>query len=110
MDVDDYDTYSGDEEFDESTLTNEEYDTLHEVLPKAKEALESYNRNIDELSIKEALYYNYFELEPALEELRSKFPKLKGMSNHFFQTFFLCCRLSFWFYTEDSLSSRLLIP
>lgn len=80
MDIDDdYDNYSGDEEFNEDLLTNEEYDALHVALPKAKHALSSYNSDIDELAIKEALYYNYFELEPALEELRNKFPKKKGM-------------------------------
>lgn len=80
MDIDDdYNNYSGEEEFHEDSLTNEEYEALYETLPKAKEALASYNSDIDELAIKEALYYNYFELEPALEELKAKFPKKKGM-------------------------------
>lgn len=79
MDIDGYDNYSGDEEFNEDSLTNEEYDTLYEILPELKLKLELYNAEIDELSMKEALYYNYFELEPAVEELQSKFPKKKGM-------------------------------
>lgn len=84
MDIDDdYGSYSGEEEFNEDSLTNEEYDALYETLPQAKEALASYNNDIDELAIKEALYYNYFELEPALEELKSKFPKKKGMLTSF---------------------------
>lgn len=102
MDIDDdYDNYSGDEEFNEDSLTNEEYDTLYDALPKVKEALASYNSDIDDLAIKEALYYNYFELEPALEELKSKFPKKKGMLISFLPTPSQ--------YTGDSLSSRLLI-
>lgn len=101
MDIDDdYNDYSEEEEFNEDSLTNEEYDALHEALPKAKQALSSYNSDIDELAIKEALYFHYFELEAALEELREKFPKKKGMFNSFPPA---SC------YTGDSLSSRLLI-
>lgn len=76
---DDYDVSSGEEGFNEDALNDEDYETLHEVLPLAKEAISSYNPDIDEFAIKEALYYNYFELEPSLEELRSKFSKKKGM-------------------------------
>lgn len=70
---------SGEEEFHEDSLNNEDYDRLYELLPEVKTALATYNSDIDELSMKEALYYNYFELDAALEELRSKFPKKKGM-------------------------------
>lgn len=102
MDIDDdYNNYSGEEEFHEDSLTNEEYEALYETLPQAKKALASYNSDIDELAIKEALYYNYFELEPALEELKAKFPKKKGMLISFLPTSSP--------YTGDSLSSRLLI-
>lgn len=79
MDIDGYDNYSSDEGFHEDSLTNEEYDILYELLPQVKKLLELYNPDIDEFSMKEALYYNYFELEPALEELQTKFPKKKGM-------------------------------
>lgn len=80
MDIDDdYNDYSGEEEFNEDSLTNEEYDALYAALPQAKQALASYNNDIDELAVKEALYFNYFELEPALAELRERFPKKKGM-------------------------------
>lgn len=75
----DYSDYSGEEEFHEDSLSNEEYDALYAALPKVKEALLSYNSDIPDLDIKEALYYHYFEVEPACEELRSKFPKKKGM-------------------------------
>lgn len=96
MDIDDdYNDYSGDEEFNEDSLSNEEYDALYAALPKAKDALSSYNSDIDELSIKEALYYNYFELEPALAELREKFPKKKGMLISNF-SFPICAKL-LWF-------------
>lgn len=81
---DDYDNYSGDEEFNEDALNNEDYDTLYAILPEAKAKLKSYNPDISDLDIKEALFYNYFELEPALDELKSKFPKKKGMFPHQF--------------------------
>lgn len=76
---DEYNDYSGDEEFHEDTLTNEEYDALYAAIPEVKKALSSYNPDIPDQEIKEALYYNYFEVEPATEELRKKFPKKKGM-------------------------------
>lgn len=78
---DDYKDYSGDEEFHEDALTNEEYDALYAALPEVKKALVSYNPDIPDEEIKEALYYNYFEAEPAAEELRKKYPKKKGMLN-----------------------------
>lgn len=79
----DFNDYSGDEGFHEDSLTNEEYDTLYAVLPEAKKAMSSYNSDITEEQIKEALYYNYFELEPSLDELRKNFPKKKGMLSFF---------------------------
>ncbi|RKP31241.1 hypothetical protein METBISCDRAFT_14543 [Metschnikowia bicuspidata] len=75
---DDYSDYSDNEEFHEDALHNEEYDALYAVLPEAKKALSSYNPNIPEIEIKEALYYHYFEIKPALEDLRAKFPKKKA--------------------------------
>lgn len=108
MDIDDYDNYSGDEEFNEDSLTNEEYDTLYERLGEVKQQLATYNPDIDELSIKEALYYNYFELEPALEELREKFPKKKGML-FFLSDFLLTLQSRFALALRDRLSSRMLI-
>lgn len=83
MNSNDFDNLSGEEEFHEDALNNEEYDLLYELLPKVREEMEQYNSSVDELSMKEALYYNYFELEPALEELRKKFPKKKGMLRFF---------------------------
>lgn len=77
MDIDD-DILSEEEGFHEDALNNEDYDLLYELLPTVKEAIASYNDSIDELSIKEAIYYNYFELEPTLEDLKSRFPKKKG--------------------------------
>ncbi|KAF3984977.1 hypothetical protein FT663_05478 [Candidozyma haemuli var. vulneris] len=79
MDTDEADYLSEEEGFIEDALTNEEYDQLYELLPQVKKALASYNDTIDELSIKEAIHYNYFELEPTLEDLKSRFPKKKGI-------------------------------
>lgn len=78
MDYDDDDLdYSSheEEEFDENKLNNDEYDLLHDTLPALKEKLKSYNDEIPEYDLKEALYYNYFEIEPTVEELKSKFKK-----------------------------------
>lgn len=105
---DDYDNYSNDEEgFNEDSLSNEDYDLLHDLLPKAKKELETYNKDIDELSIKEALYYNYFELDEALKEIRLKFPKKKGTF-----IYILSHNSPFADYSRrcHTLSSRLLIP
>lgn len=74
----DYDDYSGEEEFHEDSLTNDEYDVLYRALPEAKREMSLYNPDIPEQKIKEALFYHYFEIGPALEELRAKFPKKKG--------------------------------
>lgn len=78
-DLADYDNSAGEEEFNEDSLNDEEYDKLYETLPKLKELIASYNNSIDEMALKEALYYNYYELSDAIEELKSKFPKKKGM-------------------------------
>lgn len=72
---DDYDSQA--EEFDEDKLTNDEYDQLHEVLPQLKAALADYNDEIPEYDLKEALYFNYFELQPSEEEIKSRFKKSK---------------------------------
>lgn len=105
---DDYDNYSGDEEgFNEDSLSNQDYDLLHDLLPKVKKELVTYNKDIDEQSIKEALYYNYFELDEALKELRSKFPKKKGTSIHILSRNSPFTDYSRRFHT---LRSRLLIP
>ncbi|KAK7678872.1 hypothetical protein QCA50_018175 [Cerrena zonata] len=76
-DLADYDNSAGEEEFNEDSLNDEEYDKLYETLPKLKELIASYNNSIDEMALKEALYYNYYELSDAIEELKSKFPKKK---------------------------------
>lgn len=79
MDSDEADYISEEEGFNEDALTNEEYDQLYDLLPQVKQALATYNDSIEELSLKEALYYNYFELEATIEDLKSRFPKKKGM-------------------------------
>ncbi|KAK6203557.1 putative elongation factor 1 alpha-like protein [Scheffersomyces amazonensis] len=81
MDYDDEDYYSHGEdvegEFNEDSLPNDEYDKLYELLPKLKAKLKDYNDEIPQQDLKEALYYNYYELGPSIEELKSKFKKKK---------------------------------
>ena len=96
MDTDEADYLSEEEGFIEDALTNEEYDQLYELLPQVKKALASYNDTIDELSIKEAIHYNYFELEPTLEDLKSRFPKKKGMLFSLFFSPSVLSRLAFF--------------
>lgn len=71
----DYNSQGEEEEFDENKLNNEEYDLLHDMLPELKKKLKDYNDDISDYDLKEALYYNYFEIDPAIEELKSKFKK-----------------------------------
>ena len=63
---DDYEDYSQDEGFDEDKLTNEEYEQLHEVLPKLRKQLATYNDEIPEYDLKEALYANYWDVDASL--------------------------------------------
>lgn len=70
-DVADYDEY--DEEFNEDNLNDEDYDKLYEILPSLKASLASYNNEIPDADLKETLYANYFEVEPTIEELKSRF-------------------------------------
>lgn len=74
---DDYEDYSQDEGFDEDALTNEEYDQLHEALPKLRNQLASYNDEVPEYDLKEALYANYWDIEASLTEIKSRFKKSK---------------------------------
>lgn len=78
-DDDDLVDLSDGEEFNEDSLNDEDYDKLYELLPEVKKFAASYNPTIDELLLKEALYYNYFEVAGAIDELKEKFPKKKGM-------------------------------
>ncbi|CAI5760229.1 unnamed protein product [Candida verbasci] len=64
------------EEFNEDNLTNEEYQLLHDLLPQLKQKLKTYNDEIHDENLKESLYYNYFEIEPAINELKSQFKKI----------------------------------
>lgn len=81
MDYDEDDLYDhesdgqGEDVFEEYRLNNEDYDKLHEMLPILKSKLTAYNDEVPEIDLKEALYFNYFELEPSLEEIKSKFKK-----------------------------------
>ncbi|CUM62531.1 uncharacterized protein PRCAT00000082001 [Priceomyces carsonii] len=88
-DIDDFDTYSDDDNFDEDKLDNEEYSKLYDSLPKLKMAISSYNDEIPEIDLKEALYYNYYKLDETIEELKSKFPKKSKYSYIFGFSFFL---------------------
>lgn len=88
-DLADYDNYSGEEEFNEDNLDDQEYDKLYACLPQLKEDMKDYNDEILEIDLKEALYFNYYEIEEAIKELKSKYPKKKTNSMYIFQ-FFVC--------------------
>ena len=79
-DLEDYENMSG-EEFHEDNLDDEEYEKLYALLPKLKLDLATYNDEVPEEFLKEALYYNYYSIEEALNEIKEKFPKKKGMYN-----------------------------
>lgn len=103
MDLDDADYSSGEEEFNEDALNNEDYDKLYELLPVVQKEIASYNDTVDELSIKEALYYNYFDVEPAIQELKDKFPKKKGMYKPFVFRFLILAQNTLIFSSEKPL-------
>lgn len=95
LEYDDFEDVSGSEEgdiFNEDELDDKEYDELYKYLPQVKTSMSSYNDNIPETDLKEALYYNYFELDKTIEELKSRFPKKRTKSSRkyfFFFFFFL---------------------
>lgn len=78
-DLVDYANSEGEEDFNEDSLNDEEYNKLYDSLPILKQSIGTYNDTIDDLSLKEALYYNYYDITESVEELKSKFPKKKGM-------------------------------
>lgn len=79
-DLEDYQNYSAEEEaFNEEALDDAEYDKLYALLPILKQQVADYNDEMDELDMKEALYYNYYAVEEAVKELKEKYPKKKGM-------------------------------
>ena len=93
LEYDDFEDVSGSEEgdiFNEDELDDKEYDELYKYLPQVKTSMSSYNDNIPETDLKEALYYNYFELDKTIEELKSRFPKKRTKSSrkYFFFFFF----------------------
>ncbi|CAK7909620.1 elongation factor 1 alpha-like protein [[Candida] anglica] len=77
-DLEDYQNYSAEEEaFNEEALDDAEYDKLYASLPILKQQVADYNDEMDELDMKEALYYNYYAVEEAVKELKEKYPKKK---------------------------------
>lgn len=79
----DYEDHSDNEEFNEDDLNDDDYAKLHETLPELKLKLISYNDTIEEIALKEALFYNYYNIEDSIEEIKTKFPKKKGTYNPF---------------------------
>lgn len=77
------------EEFHEDNLTNEEYDHLYDSLELLRDQLADYNPDIDDKSLKEILYYNYFEVEPSLSEVKSTFKRSTYPFFHRFPSFAL---------------------
>lgn len=74
-DIDDADYYSGEEELNEDQLDDQEYDKLYSNLPGLKKAIESYNDEIPDENLKEALYYNLYNIEDSVQEIKSKFSR-----------------------------------
>lgn len=67
------------EDFNEDHLDDGEYDELYDKLPLLQSAFDGYNNPaITERILKEALWYNYFNVEDAIAEVKSNF-KPKGM-------------------------------
>lgn len=104
-DLADYDNYSGDEEFNEDNLDDEEYDNLYSSLAKVKERMKEYNDEIAEIDLKEALYFNYYEIEEAVKELKSKFPKKRTNGMYICRIF--VCQVSRLFCIASSYASFL---
>lgn len=78
-DDDDLNDYSDGEEFIEDNLDDAEYDKLYKQLPILKQELSLYNNDIEEIDLKEALYYNYYDIADSVKELKGKYPKKKSM-------------------------------
>lgn len=104
LEYDDFDDVSGSEEgevFNEDELDDRDYDLLYKRLPQLKTAMSSYNDNIPDIDLKEALYYNYFEIEEGIKELKSRYPKKKAKSNRKYNFFF------FFFFLKKFMCSSL---
>ncbi|KAK6454320.1 uncharacterized protein RJT20DRAFT_136680 [Scheffersomyces xylosifermentans] len=77
MDYDDELDYASheDEEFNEESLPNDEYDKLHSSLAELKKELLNYNDEIPEFDLKEALYFNFYDVPAALAEIKDRYKK-----------------------------------
>ncbi|CDK28191.1 unnamed protein product [Kuraishia capsulata CBS 1993] len=91
-DDDDYVDYENedydDSEFVEDNLNDEDYALLYETLPVLKDQLGDYNSDIQDEDLKAVLYYNYFEVDNALAEIRSKFKRKRGKFDSVFSRLF----------------------
>ncbi|ODV98184.1 hypothetical protein PACTADRAFT_20341, partial [Pachysolen tannophilus NRRL Y-2460] len=79
-DLNDYqnEELSGGEEFIEDELSNEDLDLLYDLLPKLKDQFANYNNSaINDQVLKETLWYNYYNLEDSIKEIKSKFKPVK---------------------------------
>lgn len=93
-DLEDYDE-SMHEEFHEDDLDDEEYDQLYASLPTLVQSLKNYNDEIPEFDLKEALYFNHYDIDLSVKEIKSRFKK-KGK-----YSFYLECWTHFFdFYWE----------
>ncbi|RLV92886.1 Elongation factor 1 alpha-like protein [Spathaspora sp. JA1] len=72
-DEDDLDYQSEGYEFNEDSLSNEDYDKLHQYLPQIKDIMSEYD--VDDYDLKECLYYNNFDVSVCVEELKANFKK-----------------------------------
>lgn len=70
-----YSSEADQEQFNEEALSNEEYDKLYDSLDNLKRMLVDYNPDILSASLKEILYFNYYEVEPSFEEVKATFKR-----------------------------------
>lgn len=75
-DSDDLDYSDNEQEFNEDSLSNEDYQQLYETLPVLKEKLKNYNSTIPEIDLKECLYANYFNIEDSLNEIKQNYKSM----------------------------------
>ncbi|CAH6719262.1 hypothetical protein CLIB1444_02S04522 [[Candida] jaroonii] len=75
-DSDDLDYSDNEQEFNEDSLSNEDYQQLYETLPILKKKLQDYNSSIPEIDLKECLYANYFNIEDSVNEIKQNYKSM----------------------------------
>ncbi|KAG7828427.1 hypothetical protein KL920_003564 [Ogataea angusta] len=62
--------------FDEDALNDDEYDQLYDALPKLKALAK--NHQVDEKTLKEILWNNYFSIDDSFEEVKQNYKREYG--------------------------------